>query len=66
MQETAQPRLTYTVEEAAKLLGVGRALAYEAARQGTIPTLRVGKRLLVPKAALERMLNANGESQNPS
>lgn len=49
-------RQTLTVTEAAKRLGVGRASAYEAARTGQIPTVRIGKRILVPVAALERML----------
>ena len=45
-------RMTVTVEEAATILGVGRNKAYEAARSGEIPTIRIGKRLLVPRAAL--------------
>jgi excisionase family DNA binding protein len=49
-------RWTLSVKEAAKLLGVGRNKAYEAARRGEIPTIRIGKRILVPVAALERML----------
>lgn len=50
-------RATVTIEEAAKILGIGRASAYEAARTGQIPTLRIGaKRLVVPKRALERLL----------
>ena len=49
-------RATYTIEEAAKILGIGRSSAYQAARAGDIPTIRVGRRLLVPKVALERML----------
>jgi excisionase family DNA binding protein len=49
-------RKTYTIEEAAHLLGVGRNQCYEAARSGSIPTLKIGKRILVPKAALDRML----------
>lgn len=49
---------TFTVEQAGRLLGVGRSLAYEAARTGQIPVIRVGKRLLVPKSALFRMLAA--------
>ena len=48
---------TYTVPETAKLLGIGRTAAYEAARTGQIPTIRIGKRLLVPVAALERLLS---------
>lgn len=45
-----------TVLEAAELLGIGRSSAYEAARTGQIPTVRIGKRILVPVAALERLL----------
>jgi len=56
MDET---RLTITVEEAARLLGISRGLAYEMARIGKIPTIRFGRRLLVPRRALERLL---GES----
>lgn len=47
---------TYTIVEAARLLGIGRTVCYEAARQGQIPTIKVGRRLLVPKVALDRML----------
>lgn len=45
-------RATITVEQAAKLLGVGRTAAYEAARRGELPTRRLGRRLLVPVPAL--------------
>ncbi len=53
---------TLTVEEAAKRLGVGRTTAYMAARTGDLPTIRIGKRLVVPRQALDRML-ATGSSQ---
>ena len=49
-------RLTFTVSETAKILGIGRNSAYEAVARGEIPVVKVGKRLLVPKAALEEML----------
>ena len=49
-------RRTYKIEEAGRLLGIGRNQAYEAARRGELPTIKIGKRLLVPKAALDRML----------
>jgi excisionase family DNA binding protein len=49
-------RRTYTVEEAGQLLGVGRNQAYEAVRSGTLPSIKIGKRLLVPKVALDNML----------
>lgn len=48
---------TYRIEEAAQLLGIGRNHAYEAAKRGDLPVIKIGKRLLVPKAALDRMLN---------
>ena len=47
-----------TVEEAAKALGISRTLAYEAVRTGQLPTVRIGRRLLVPRAALERLLES--------
>jgi excisionase family DNA binding protein len=49
-------RRTLTITEASEALGVSRNKAYEAARSGEIPTIRIGKRLLVPVVALERML----------
>lgn len=48
--------LTMNVSEAAKRLKISRTSAYEAARTGQIPTVRIGKRILVPVAALERLL----------
>ncbi len=53
-------RRTLTVEQAARELGIGRGLAYEAARRGELPTLRVGRRLLVPVVALDRLLASGG------
>jgi excisionase family DNA binding protein len=49
-------RSTVTLDEVAPILGVGRSTAYNAAKTGDIPTIRVGKRILVPVAALRRML----------
>ncbi len=51
-------RQTLTVEEAAKALGIGRASAYEAVRKGELPAIRLGRRLVVPRAALERLLTS--------
>jgi excisionase family DNA binding protein len=45
-----------TVEEAARVLRIGRTAAYEAARRGEIPTIRVGRSLRVPRQRLEAML----------
>jgi len=53
-------RLTLTVPEAAKLIGISRMTAYGAVRDGTIPSIRIGRRVLVPRAALDRMLDQAG------
>lgn len=53
----ASARLTLTVEEAAALLGISRAFAYEAVRRGEIPSIRIGRRVLVPRVALDRLVN---------
>lgn len=53
-------RLTMTIPEAAQKLGIGRNEGYLAARRGDIPTIRIGKRVLVPIAAFDRFLNGYG------
>ena len=50
-----------TVMEAAAELGISKGSAYEAARTGVIPTIRIGRRLLVPRVAFERMLERAGD-----
>jgi excisionase family DNA binding protein len=51
------PKATLSVYEAADLAGVCRNGMYRAVRRGEIPSLRVGGRILIPRAALEKMLN---------
>ena len=53
-------RRTLTVEEAGQWLGIGRSAAYAAANRGELPTIRIGRRMVVPKDALERMLAGQG------
>lgn len=60
--DTTEEKLVYTVEEAGRLLGIGRSAAYEAARSGEIPVIRIGRRWLVSKIALDRMLSEAGQS----
>ena len=55
--DTQNERLAYTVEEARKLLGLGRGSMYEAVRRGDIGAVRIGRRLLIPKAELQRLLD---------
>jgi excisionase family DNA binding protein len=57
------PCQTITVPEAGIRLGIGRNAAYEAARRGEIPVIRIGKRMVVPLLAFERMLSVESKSQ---
>ena len=45
-----------TVEETGEALGIGRTTAYEGVRTGEIPSLRIGRRIVVPTAEVRRML----------
>jgi excisionase family DNA binding protein len=49
-------RPTLTVAEAGAYLSISRASAYAAAHRGEIPTIRCGRRLLVPTAVLRRLV----------
>jgi excisionase family DNA binding protein len=55
----ADQRLTWTVPEAARLLGISKDSAYEAAHRGELPVRLIGRRMLVPRAALLRLLNGS-------
>jgi excisionase family DNA binding protein len=52
-------RLTLSIEDAAEALGIGRGLAYEMARTGKLPVLKLGRRLVVPRAQLEAMVQGS-------
>ena len=54
--------LTCSVPVAAKLLGIGRATAYKAAAEGSLPSIRVGRRIVIPTAALRRLLDSGTAS----
>jgi excisionase family DNA binding protein len=56
-------RLTWTVAEAAKLLGISRTSAYEAAHRGELPVKVIGHRMLVPRVALLRLLDDDQEAE---
>jgi len=42
------PKLTYTIEEVAHVLNIGLSYAYALAESGQLPTIRLGRRILVP------------------
>jgi excisionase family DNA binding protein len=52
--------LTISVEQAARHLGIGRGAAYDAARRGELPTIRLGRRLVVPLKAFNDWLAGKG------
>jgi excisionase family DNA binding protein len=58
-KSTANNGRVITVGEVASLLRISRGSAYEAVKRGEIPTIRIGRRLLVPSAALERLLGGD-------
>jgi excisionase family DNA binding protein len=61
-----EERLTYTLNEAARRLGISRALAYEAANRGELPVCRIGRRVLIPRAALLRLLEDGPPDSRPA
>jgi excisionase family DNA binding protein len=54
--EAGPRRLTLTVEEAGQLLGVSRSYAYELVRQGALPCMRLGRRIVIPVPALDALI----------
>lgn len=56
MADSSNISLTISVTDAAALLGVSRSSAYEAVRKGELPSIRIGRRVVVPRPALDRLL----------
>ena len=50
-------KLTLSVEETGKLLGVSRQIAYQLSRRADFPTLHIGRRVLVPRKQLEEWMD---------
>lgn len=55
-------RATISVDEAGSMLGLGHGSSYKAVHSGDIPTLRIGRRLVVPVPAFLALI---GESPKP-
>lgn len=53
--------LVLTAKETAKFLRIGKSTFYEQIRCGRIGYLRIGRRILVPRTALLKMLELEGE-----
>jgi excisionase family DNA binding protein len=56
--------LVFSVEETRGLLGLSRGLMYEAVRTGQIPSVRIGRRILIPRATLQRLLDEAGTTNS--
>lgn len=63
MDEMNADKAAYSVEEVAKLLGTGRGQTYQAVRDGSIPCIRIGRRVIIPKAAFHRWLETAGSGE---
>ena len=54
-------RLTLTVREVARMLGIGHDLAYQCVKDGTIPAVTLGRRIVIPRGRFERWLDSTAE-----
>ena len=54
-------KVVMTVEETAEYLRISRPSAYQAVKKGELPIIRVGRRILVPVAALNKLLATSGK-----
>ena len=54
--------MTLSVEHAARLIGVSRSTAYRLVRDGELPSIKVGRRVLVLKKPLMEMLGAEEDT----
>lgn len=59
MKPGTSTKATLSVDEAAEVLGISRGAAYEAARSGAIPCVRIGRRILIPTKRLYEMLESD-------
>ncbi len=58
-----QEKLTMTVEEAGKRLGISRPMAYELTKRPDFPVLRIGRRIVIPIDGLDLWVRSNTGSR---
>ena len=56
MSDTAESTLTLSVEEAARLLGISSGLAYQLVHRGELAAIKLGRRIVVPRHAVEALI----------
>ena len=54
-------KIVYTMQEIADMLGISRSYAYELVRNGTIPSLELGKKRVIPKEKFNKWVNGERE-----
>ena len=61
---TEGERLTLSIPEAAKVLGISRGLAYDLARRDAlpVPVIKLGRRMVLSRKAVEVLLSGNSEA----
>ena len=64
MSQISKEPLVYTVSEVSKLLRLSRGATYEAIRKRQIPSIHIGRRILIPRVALERQLQDSSRGSN--
>lgn len=64
VQEPEKELLAISVQEAGKLLGISRGLIYEAVRTSQIPHIRIGRRIIIPRTALIKLLEGKSDRSN--
>jgi excisionase family DNA binding protein len=57
-------RLVLTVAEASELLGISRTHGYELVARGELPALRLGRRIVVPRRALQRLVDGEADDHH--
>lgn len=63
VEKKSMERAVFTIREVSEILGLGINQCYALAHQQVIPCLRLGGRIVVPKAALEKLLAQGIEAE---
>lgn len=54
-------KLTYSVIEMARALGISRSNAYDLVQRGLIPSVRLRGRVLIPRRAIDEWLSGKSD-----
>lgn len=65
-RRAARGAATYTAQDVANLLAINTNAIYREARAGRIPCIRVGKRFVFPRAAIDRWIASAGGQSTPA